>query len=72
MFNLTIEQLDAIQTHPVVAYFGFDTTVSAIQQYVMAYGPTLDNDAFLESTLLDMIINDHDAFFQFVEDRLDG
>ena len=71
MFNLTLEQLNAIQTHPVVAYFGLDTTVSAIRQYVNAYGPTLDNAALLENTLLDMIINDHDAFFQFVEDRLE-
>ncbi len=62
--------LPIFNTHPVIAYFGMDTIIDVVTWYVQAYGPTLDNADLLESELLHMIMNDHDRFFQMVEDYL--
>lgn len=72
MFDLTKEQLGAIETHPVVSYFGLNACVAAIGYQVMKRNPTLDNAAAIEKELLNTIINDYDTFFQWVEDFMDG
>jgi hypothetical protein len=43
-----------------------------MQWYVQAYGPSLDNADLLEKELLDMIMHNHDGFFQMVEDYLNA
>ena len=64
------EMLPIFNTHPVIAYFGMDTIIEVMTWYVQAYGPTLDNADLLEKELLHMMMNDHDGFFQMVEDYL--
>ena len=64
--------LPIFNTHPVIAYFGMDTIVEVMTWYVQAYGPTLDNAGLLEKELLDMMIHDHDGFFQMVEDYINA
>jgi SUMO ligase MMS21 Smc5/6 complex component len=66
------EQLPIFNTHPVIAYFGMDTIVEVIQWYLTQEEPTLDNVAIIEKRMIDIIINDHDRFFNMVEDYLDA
>jgi len=66
------DMLPIFNTHPVIAYFGMDTIVEVMTWYVQAYGPTLDNAGLLEKELLDMMIHDHDGFFQMVEDYINA
>lgn len=72
MFDMTREQLAAIEGHPVVSYFGLDATVAALGYQVMKRNPNLDNATAIERELLNTVINDHDTFFQWVEDFMEG
>ena len=72
MYNLTDEQMAIIQTHPVVSYFGMNAVAAALGIQVMKRSPTLENAEALEKEMLDVILNDHDTFFQWVEDFMEG
>lgn len=72
MYNLTDEQMAIIQTHPVVAYFGMTAVAAALGIQVMKRAPTEENADVIEKEMLDIILNDHDTFFQWVEDFMDG
>lgn len=72
MYNLTDEQMAIIQTHPVVSYFGMNAVAAALGVQVMKRSPTLENAEALEKEMLDVILNDHDTFFQWVEDFMEG
>ena len=72
MYNLTDEQMAIIQTHPVVAYFGMTAVAAALGIQVMKRAPTEENADVIEKEMLNIILNDHDTFFQWVEDFVDG
>lgn len=72
MYNLTSEQMAIIQTHPVVAYFGMNAVAATLGYQVMKREPTVENADVIEKEILNTILNDHDTFFQWVEDFMDG
>ena len=72
MYNLTSEEMAIIQTHPVVSYFGMNAVAAALGVQVMKRSPTLENAEALEKEMLDVILNDHDTFFQWVDDFMEG
>ena len=72
MYNLTSEQMAIIQTHPVVSYFGMNAVAAALGVQVMKRSPTVETAEALEKEMLDVILNDHDTFFQWVEDFMEG
>lgn len=72
MYNLTSEQMATLQTHPVVSYFGIKAAVAALGYQVMKREPTVENADVIEKEILNTILNDHDTFFQWVEDFMDG
>lgn len=72
MFDLTKEQLSALDTHPVVAYFGLKAVAAALGYQVMKRNPSLDNTKGIERELLNIVLNDHDTFYQWVEDFMEG
>ena len=72
MYNLTSEQLAALDTHPVVSYFGVKAVAAALGYQVLKRNPSLDNAKGIEKELLNTILNDHDTFYQWVEDFMEG
>ena len=72
MYNLTSEQMATLQTHPVVAYFGMNAVAATLGYQVMKREPTVENADVIEKEILNTILNDHDTFFQWVEDFMDG
>ena len=67
---MTDEQI--LLTHPVVAYWGLNPVKAALGYQVMMRSPTVDTAEVIEKELLNIVINDHDTFFQWVEDFMDG
>jgi hypothetical protein len=63
---------EILMTHPVVAYFGLNATKAALHYQVMKRNPTLDTADQLEAELLETVLHDHDTFFQWVEDFMEG
>lgn len=61
-----------LKTHPVVEYFGLKATKAAIGYQVMKRNPTEDTADSIEKELLNIILNEHDTFFQWVEDFMEG
>ena len=61
-----------LKTHPVVEYFGLKATKAAIGYQVMRRNPSLDTADQLEAELLETVLHDHDTFFQWVEDFMEG
>lgn len=72
MFDMSKEQLAIIQTHLVVAYWGIKPVTAALGYQVMKRNPTEETAAVIERELLNTILEDHDTFFQWVEDFMDG
>ncbi|NBO69874.1 MAG: hypothetical protein EBU66_04185 [Bacteroidetes bacterium] len=66
------EQLPIFNTHPVIAYFGMDTIVEAIQWYVTQEDLDNDNAPILEKRMLNIIMNDHERFFTMVDDYVEA
>jgi hypothetical protein len=72
MYNLTNEQMAIIQTHPVVSYFGMNAVAATLGYQVMKRAPTEETAEAVEKELLNTILNDHDTFFQWVSDFMEG
>ena len=72
MYNLTNEQMAIIQTHPVVSYFGMNALAATLGYQVMKREPTVENADAIEKEILNTILYDHDTFFQWVSDFMEG